>query len=253
VRRILRHRLVIAGLAVALALGGGVAYAASQSGGNSRGAFVNDVAKRLNVSPQRLTSAIKAAEIDRLNAAVKDGRLTRARADAIERAIEAKGPPFPFGSGRGEYRPPGPLGGRPPFFGPLPLGDRRPLASAAGYLGLSQTALFNELHSGRSLAQIARAGGKSVNGLERAITTAIKSRLDRAVAANRITKAQEQRLLARLSGSLRYLINATPPAFGPRSQRPPGFGRSRPPAPWAQPAPTPHQAPIPHRSPIPPF
>jgi hypothetical protein len=94
VRRILGHRLLIAGVVVAFAAGGGVAYAATQSSSNPRKAFVNDVAKRLHVSPQRLTSAIKAAEIDRLNAAVKDGRLTQAQANTIKHAIETKGPPF---------------------------------------------------------------------------------------------------------------------------------------------------------------
>lgn len=252
-RRMLRHRLVIAGVAVAFAVGGGVAYAASQSSSNPREAFVNDVAKRLHVSPQRLTSAIKAAAVDRLNAAVKAGRLTRAQADAIKRQIEAKGPPFGFGPGRDQYRPPGPFGGRPPFVGPAPFADPRALASAAGYLGLSETQLFNELRSGRSLAQIAKARSKSVTGLERAITAAVRSRLDRAVAAKRITKSQERQLLARLSSSLPHLINGTLPPFGPRRQRPPGPWGRRPPAPWAQSSSTPHQYRIPRSSPIPPF
>jgi hypothetical protein len=213
VRRVLRHRLVIGGVALAFAVGGGAAYAASQSSsGNPRAAFLNDVAKRLNVSPQRLTSAIRAAAIDRLNAAVKAGRLTPAQANAIKQRIESKGPPLGFGRGPGPLpRPPGPLGGPPPF------GRAGPLPAASSYLGLSEIQLFKDLRAGRSLAQIAKARGKSATGLERAITAAIKSRLDQGVAARRITKAQEQQLLQRLSSRLGDLINRTPmrPPPGP--------------------------------------
>ena len=78
--RILRHKLLAGGAAAAvLALGGG-AYAATQSGSNPRQAFLNDVAKRLNVSPSQLNSALKGAFTDRLNAAVKAGMLTQAQA-----------------------------------------------------------------------------------------------------------------------------------------------------------------------------
>ncbi|MBV9337869.1 MAG: hypothetical protein JO243_18445 [Solirubrobacterales bacterium] len=233
-RRILRHRFLIGGVVVAFAAGGGVAYAATQPSSNPRQAFVNDVAKRLHVSPARLTSAIRAAEIDRLNAAVKDGRLTQAQASAIKHAIEAKGPPF-VGPGPGPFvGPPGSFRGPPgPFSGALFFGHASPFAAAAGYLGLSVTQLVNELRAGRSVAQIATARGKSVSGLERAVTAAIKSRLDRAVAAKRITKGQEQKLLAVLSSRLHDLINGTPPAHA--------FGRQLPPIPRA------------HLSEVPPF
>lgn len=217
---------------MAFAAGGGAAYAASQSSSNPRGAFLNDVARRLKVSPQRLTSAIKAAEIDRLDAAVKEGRLTRAQADAIKRAIQTKGPPLGFGPGPGVLRrAPGRFGGGPPFGGPPRFGHAGPLAAAAGYLGMTEIQVFEELRSGRSLAQIAKARGKSVSGLERAITTTIKSRLDQGVAARRITKSQELQLMRRLSSRLGDLINRTPPRFGP--------GRQGAPVPWAHPAPVP--------------
>jgi len=212
-------------VAVAFAAGGGAAYAASQAtSGNPRQAFVNDVAKRLNVSPKQLTAAIKAAEIDRLNAAVKDGKLTRAQANAIQRAIESKGPPFGGPGPSPLAPPPSPLGGPPPFLGPPPVRLASPFAAAAGYLGLSESRLLEDLRSGRSLAQIAKARGRSVSGLERAITTAIKSRLDRAVAAGRLTKSEERQVLSRLSIKLRYLINRTPPVFEPGTGPAPGPG-----------------------------
>ncbi len=65
--------------------------------------------------------------------------------------------------------------------------------------------------SGKSLAQIAKAQGKSTSGLEQAMTAALKQRLDKAVANKRITASQEQKLLSRLSSRIGDLINRTPP------------------------------------------
>jgi hypothetical protein len=59
-----------------------------------------------------------------------------------------------------------------------------PLASAAGYLGLSTTQLQSELQSGRSLAQIADAtSGKSAAGLIDALVATDRARLSTAIAS----------------------------------------------------------------------
>ena len=56
----LKRRLVIGATTLAAAAFAGGAYAASQdSATNTRQAFLNDVASRLHVSPQQLTSALK--------------------------------------------------------------------------------------------------------------------------------------------------------------------------------------------------
>lgn len=207
-RWILRHKLVvgIVALAFAAAAGGG-AYAATQSTSDPQTAFLNDLAKRLNVSPQRLTAATKAAMIDRLNATVKAGNLSQAQADAIKQHIESRsGPPFLLGPGMGP-------GGIPPgrgffFAGPPPFG---PLGSAASYLGLNRGQLFQDLRSGRSLAQIAKSREKSVTGLQNAMTAAIESRLDQAVKAGRLSKPEEQRILSTMTGRLRDFINRSGP------------------------------------------
>jgi hypothetical protein len=70
------------------------------------------------------------------------------------------------------------------------------------------------LRSGESLADIAKAQHKSTSGLEQALTAAVKQRLDKAVANNRITAAQEQKILGLVSAGIKDLINATPPARG---------------------------------------
>jgi ribosomal protein L10 len=72
--------------------------------------------------------------------------------------------------------------------------------AAAGYLGVTPGQLRAELKSGRTLAQIANATpGKSADGLVQALVAAAKARLDAAVAAGKITAAQESQALSRLT------------------------------------------------------
>ncbi len=202
----LKRKLVIALAALAAVAFAGGAYAANQeSGANLRQAFLNDVAKRLNVTPKQLSEALSGAAVDQLKAAVAAGRLTQAQADAIEKRIQQHGglPPLggfflrPHRFGFLPGGPPGALGG--PGGGPIAGPGAGPLGAAASYLGLSRAELFKQIMAGKSLAQIAKSKGKSVSGLEQAIVVPIKARLDMAVADKRITSAQEQRLLTRLS------------------------------------------------------
>lgn len=193
---LLRHKLLAAGAALVAAGSAGIAYAATQSSSNPRQAFLNDVAKRLHVSPAQLDSAWKAAMIDRLNADVKAGRLTQAQANRLEQRLERRGgPPVWFG-------PHGRFGLR--VGGPLHAGA---LDAAGKYLGLSDLALLRDLASGKSLAQLAKAQGKSVSGLEQAIVSADKARLDRLVASGIITSAQEQQLASALTRRVGRVVN----------------------------------------------
>lgn len=219
-RLLLRHKLLVGVVALVAAAGAaGGAYAATQSSSSPQQAYLNDVAGRLHVSRAKLDAALKAALIDRLNAMVKSGQLTQAQANKIEQGI-AKGRgrlPFFFGLGFGfggpgfggpKFGPPGLFGGPPGFHLGLRMGGLAgPIHAAASYLGLSDTQLLTDLASGKSLAQIAAKQGKSVAGLEQAITTAVKSQLDKLVSAGVITKAQEQRVLSHLSAKLGKLVN----------------------------------------------
>ena len=64
-----------------------------------------------------------------------------------------------------------------------------PLAAAASYLGLTVDQLRTQLESGKSLAQVAQAQGKSVSGLKAALIADAKSHLAEAVADGRLTQA----------------------------------------------------------------
>ncbi len=224
--RIVKRKLVIGGAALAVAAFAGGAYAATQnSGPSTRQAFLNDVAKRLHVSPQQLSSALNGAFLDQLQAAVQDGRLTQAQANALEQRLKQKGtvPAVPFGhfgfgprgfGPRGLVGPPGGLPGGPPGGPPRAFGGAGVLAgpgalqAAASYLGLTNAQLFQQLSSGKSLADVAGSKGKLVSGLEQAMTAAVKTRLDKLVSGKVITAAQEQKMLSALSARIAQEVNA---------------------------------------------
>jgi hypothetical protein len=112
------------------------------------------------------------------------------------------------GGFRGGFGAGGGFGGgfRGGFFGGL--------AVAATYLGVSETALQNDLASGKTLAQVAKAQGKTADGLVDAMVTATRKRLDTAVSSGRFTKAQEATIVANLQARYKALVSGTLPAGG---------------------------------------
>jgi hypothetical protein len=78
---------------------------------------------------------------------------------------------------------------------------------SAAYLGLTPQTLRSELRAGKTLAQVATAPGKTAAGLEQAIETAAKTRLDKAVSNGQITSQREQLILSRLPARLDRLVN----------------------------------------------
>lgn len=222
----LKRKLAIAAAPLAAVAFAGGAYAATNST-SPRQQFLDDVAGRLHVSPQQLQSALKGAFTDQLAAAVKAGKITQARANAIKQRI-AQGK-FPLGFGRHplggpEHRffgGPGGFGPGPGRFGP---GGRIGLVSK--YLNLTPKQIFSELRSGKSLAQIATEHGKTAAGLKTQLTNAAKARLDKAVSNKLITSSQEQLILGRLSSRLDTLINRKGlPAFPGGGPGGPGAGK----------------------------
>jgi hypothetical protein len=152
---------------------------------------------------------------------VKAGRLTQAQADKIKQRIaQANGLPlFPgprFGPGALRVAPR--FGGPPPMF-PLGLGPFGDFGAAAKYLGLTDKQLFSDLRNGKSLADVAKAQGKTTDGLKAALKAAQTAQLDAAVAAGRLTDAQRTRIEANLDRRLDNLINRTLPKLGLHIER----------------------------------
>src|SRR5919202_2389536 len=180
-----------AGVAAAAAVaGGGAAIAADRLGSsNDSQAVVNDAAKQLGVTPSALSAALKKALENRVDEAVAAGRLTKEQGEELKQRIESGDLPLFFG----------PRGGPPEHFGELD--------TAASYLGLTEEQLETQLENGKSLAQVAKDRGKSVDGLIGALVDQATKRLDAAVAAGRLTKAQERQILVGLKQRITDFVN----------------------------------------------
>ncbi|MEJ7824376.1 MAG: hypothetical protein WKF48_03050 [Solirubrobacteraceae bacterium] len=178
----------IAAVAVCGALfagGAGVAVAAVTKSDREQ-AIIDDAAKRLDVTPEKLSEALSAARDAQTDKAVKDGRLTQEQADAIKERRKQSGRVL-GGPGAGGHHGPGRHRGH---------GVRRAIgADLAKALGISQTRLRELLQDGKSVADIAKAEGKSLTSVKSPLKTAIKTRADKAVKDGDITQAQADRML----------------------------------------------------------
>jgi hypothetical protein len=154
-------RKVIAGSAAALAVaGGGAAIAASklESPGQRSQAIVDDAAQQLGIPATKLSDALKKALEDQLDAEVTAGRLTQTQANELKQRIESGDFPIFGGPGPGFHHG-GPFG-------------RDDFTVAANYVGLAETDLRTQLESGKTLAQVATAQGKTADGLIQALVDA---------------------------------------------------------------------------------
>jgi outer membrane murein-binding lipoprotein Lpp len=207
-----RYKLVIAAAAVLSVLIAGAAVAATRalSPSQERQAVINDAARQLGVEPQELTDALKQALKNRVDAAVRDGRLTQEQATKLKQRIDAGGLPF-FGLG------PGPRFEFRHHDGPGLFHAK--LEAAARYLGMTQAELREALDGGKTLAQVARDQGKSVDGLVDVLVAGAEQKLDRAVDEGHLTEAQKREMLSGLRERVTDLVNGR---FPPRFDRWPG-------------------------------
>ena len=218
------RRLIAGAAAVALLAGGGAAYASggSHSAGKAggKGAVISAVTGYLGLSAKQLRADLAAGQTlaqiataqgktvsgleqkiesavkSRLDRAVSAGKITSGQEQMILSRLQSRLDTLVT------TEHPGRLLHR----GRIVRGIFR---VAAGYLGLTGAQMKADLKAGQTLAQIAVAQGKTVAGVEQAITNAVKTRLDRAVGAGKITSQQEQQILNRLSSRLNTLVNHT--------------------------------------------
>jgi hypothetical protein len=201
----------VAGLAVA---GGGAAVAATQftSPKQDSQAVVNDAAKQLGVKPAQLSDALKTALENRVDAAVAAGRITKQQGAELKQRIESGDVPLFAGPGFGNHR-------EWHHFGPFGAVD-----AAATFLGLTQTQLETKLEAGKTLAAIAKDEGKSSGDLVAAMVAALQKRLDAAVTAGGLTKAQEASILAGAKARMTDFVSGKEPAFRGDRDGDHGFG-----------------------------
>jgi hypothetical protein len=94
-----------------------------------------------------------------------------------------------------------------------------PLKAAAAYIGVTVVELRGQLRNGQSLAQVATANGKSVDGLKAAILADAKARLDQRVALGNLTTERAAKALERLESRLDRIVNRTGPLARKPAQR----------------------------------
>jgi uncharacterized protein YidB (DUF937 family) len=187
-----------AGLAV-VGAGGAIAATKLNSPREESQAVLNDAAKQLGVQPSELSAALKKALSNRVDQAVKDGRLSKAEGDALKARINSgqfpllgvpRGPGFGH-SGRGHFG----------------FGHEHFLSTAAGYLGLTEAQLRTQMNNGKSLAQIAKDRDKSVGGLVDKLVAGKKERIEAAVKAGRLTRAEANEIEADLKQQVTDFVN----------------------------------------------
>jgi hypothetical protein len=221
-----KRMLALTGV-LALGVGAGGAIAASKGSATSGNGFLARVAGHLGISTQKLQDATKAAAIDQVDADLKAGRITKAQADEMKARINAGDVPLFFGGLHrfGDFGHGGP--------GVFERGGH--LSAAANYLGLTVPQLFQKLSGGKSLADVAKAQDKSVDGLKQAMLADAKTHLDQAVKDGMLTEAQATQELNELKSRIDAIVNGTFP--GPGEHRefrwrggPPGDAALLPPA-----------------------
>ena len=179
----------------ALALGAGAAAAADSP------SLVDDAAARLGVSPDKLRDAFKAALTARVDAAVAAGRLTPEQGAKLKARIAAA-------KGLGGLRR-GFVQRHKAMVGAI-AAKARGRGPVATYLGMTRAELRAELRSGKSLAQVAAAEGKTAAGLQAAMLAPVKEALSRAVERGRLTQSRADEILARITERVATAIQKVP-------------------------------------------
>lgn len=194
-----RRGLVVATLATAAALlaGGGTALADDKDGGKGARCdmFLAKVAEKRGVTVEQLTADFKAKLVAKIDAAEQAGKLTAEQAAAKRTAVaeatgcKALGKKVRKARGKAKRA----------FVGQF--------AAAVAYLELSRDELKAELAKGTTLAQLATAKGKSVDGLKTAMLAKAKERLAQAVTAGKISEERSAKILERLEAWVDKLVD----------------------------------------------
>lgn len=104
------------------------------------------------------------------------------------------------GLGNGRHAP---MGGMMGLMGGMMPGHAVPITAAATYLGMSQEDLRTQLANGTSLADIAKARGKSVSGLQDAIVAAMTSGIN---ADTTLSPAQKAAMLTMVKNHVATMV-----------------------------------------------
>ena len=212
----------VAGFAVAVALGAVGGFAAAEALSDDE---PESVAVRADVEPddeERDESESLTEALDFLvDEAVEAGRLSEEEGEELKERLRAGDlPSFLPRPGKAFRIDPGLFA--PGRFGLFFFGDVVDLETAAEYIGLSETALRDELEDGRSLADLARERDKSVDGLVEELAEDAEQRIDEAVDDGRLSEERAARLKDDLEERVRDRVESS--HRFPKFERLPDFG-----------------------------
>jgi hypothetical protein len=194
--------LIVAG---GVLLSGGMAFA---SGAFDRSRAHRDIitsaAEDLGVTPDELREALRSAASEQVRAALRAGEISEEHARALQWAVEADRHPLP-GPFPGRVGPPGFAGPFGEIFG-----------TAADYLGISEAELRARLRNGSTLAQIAAAREKRVDGLVDALVEEHRAGLEQAVDEGRLSAAERDEVLGCIRDRMSRLVRDHIRLFGVR-------------------------------------
>lgn len=183
--------VVVAVLALAALILPGIALAqgSTPAKGTFIQSFLEKLATNLGVEKTKLEEAIKQTELQMLDEAVQQGRLTSDQAQKIKERIEA-GQIFPLAPFHG------PKGG--PFPGG-PKGNRLDLM--AQVLGMSADELKVELKQGKKIEDIAKEKGLTLEQLHQKLLEAKIQEIEQAVKEGKLSQEQADKLIQRLQNA----------------------------------------------------
>ena len=214
-----KRKLIVAGVAIlaAAVTGGAVAATQGTSPRQESQAVVNDAARELGVEPSELSAALRKALANRVDAAVEAGRLSEAAGEMLKARINSGEVPLMVGPGLRH-------------FGHGPGMHFELLETAASYLGLTEAEVRERLNDETTLAQIARAENKSVDGLVDALVKAADEKLDQDVADGKLTQAQADAMREFQRERIADFVNNGRLRFREHRGGPPRPGRGEAPA-----------------------
>ena len=208
-KKLLLPIAVVAALAVGLFV---VAGAGAQEGERDSGpvrTFVSRLASRLGISEDQLTTAVKDTELEMVDEALADGRITKEQAANMRERIES-----------GDLR----FLGRPGIGHRCEAGGRLAYATAE-VLGVEESEVIDGLKAGKSLVTVAGENGIGADEFKAALTAEVESDLAEKVADGGLTQAQADNMLAKFTENVDRVINHVPDSDQPGVCVRPGPGR----------------------------
>ncbi len=183
---------------------GAVGFVSAQTDHEVLGSdFVARLAEKLGITEEELQTAIDETQLDMVDDAVANDKLTEDQANRLRDRIESGEGLFPFGGfGKGFAL------GRGLGYLSVRLDD------VADFLGMDTSDLRDALAGGQTLAEVAEAQGKSADDLKAHLLSQVEDRVAQAVDNGSITQEQADSILANAPDRIDELINQAGP-IGP--------------------------------------